>query len=113
MLASALVVALLIVLVSAFVAFRQARATTKEAERSLQALDALLDYAPIGVALLDRDLRFVRANQALNQISGRQAEDVLGRRLEEAIARPDLWAVARSGIAPGEPFFAVNGGGLG
>jgi len=113
MLALALVVALLVVLASAAVAFRQARATTRAAERSLRALDALLDYAPIGVALLDRDLRFVRANQALNRISGRHAEDVLGRRLEETIDRPELWAVARSVIDTGEPIFDVDVSGVG
>ena len=46
-------------------------------------LDTLLSSAPVGLAFFDRELRFVRVNQALAQINGRPAEEHIGRTLQE------------------------------
>ncbi|GHG78912.1 PAS domain-containing protein [Comamonas sp. JC664] len=54
-----------------------------EAQRSLSQLDALLASTPMGIALLDRDLRYVRINQALADINGHSPEAHLGRRFQD------------------------------
>lgn len=59
---------------------RQAHA---DAQRSLAQLDALLSSTPMGIAQLDRDLRFVRINQAMADINGHSPEAHLGRRFHE------------------------------
>ena len=46
-------------------------------------LDTLLSSAPVGLAFFDRDLRFVRVNQALAQINGRPVEEHIGRTIKE------------------------------
>jgi PAS domain S-box-containing protein len=51
-------------------------------------LDAIFDQAPVGLAFWDRELRFVRINDALAEINGLPAEEHLGRRLDELL--PDL-----------------------
>ncbi|MEV6058305.1 PAS domain-containing protein, partial [Streptomyces sp. NPDC052107] len=42
-------------------------------------LDALFTQAPIGLAVLDSDLRVVRINTATPAMQGRREEDVVGR----------------------------------
>ncbi|WP_426755673.1 ATP-binding protein [Myxococcus sp. Y35] len=54
-----------------------------DAQRSLAQLDALLASMPMGIALLDRDLRFVRLNQAMADINGHSREAHLGRLFQE------------------------------
>lgn len=46
---------------------------------SLSELQALYDDAPIGLAFMDRELRFVRINAALAEINGFPVEDHIGR----------------------------------
>ena len=46
-------------------------------------VDALFDHAPVGLAILDRDLRFVRINRTLADINGSSIEDHLGRTASE------------------------------
>ncbi|MFP2962151.1 ATP-binding protein [Myxococcus sp. 1LA] len=59
---------------------RQAHA---DAQRSLAQLDALLASTPMGIAQLDRDLRYVRINQAMADINRATPEAHLGRRFQE------------------------------
>jgi PAS domain S-box-containing protein len=58
----------------------------------LQELEQLYDTAPIGLAMLDRDLRFQRINKRLADINGHSVEDHLGRRAWDLV--PDLEATA-------------------
>jgi PAS domain S-box-containing protein len=48
-------------------------------------LNALTGSAPIGMAILDKDLRFVKINQALATINGRTIEHHLGKKVDEAL----------------------------
>ena len=68
-------------------------------------LDSAVESAPFGIAFFDRDVRFLRLNQAMGAISGMAAEahfgltptdtlPVLGARLEPVLAR-----VLRTGVA--------------
>jgi PAS domain S-box-containing protein len=61
--------------------------------------------APVGLALLDTDLRFVRVNAALAAINGRPVEQHIGKRIEEVL--PELGDVLvpvyRQVLETGEP----------
>lgn len=58
--------------------------------RASQSLVEFVDRAPIGIALLDRDLRFERVNPTLAEIDGVAMEDHVGRRLGEMPELPPL-----------------------
>ncbi len=53
--------------------------------------DVVGEGAPVGLALVDTELRFVRINEALAAINGRPREQHLGRRLDEML--PELASV--------------------
>jgi PAS domain S-box-containing protein len=50
--------------------------------------DIVGEGAPVGLGLVDTELRFVRINAALAEINGRPAADHVGRRIDEAL--PEL-----------------------
>jgi two-component system cell cycle sensor histidine kinase/response regulator CckA len=72
-------------------------------ERSLALLDLVFRGAPIGLAFVDRDLRYVRVNEALARINGVAVEAHLGRTIAEvlgpaaALVTPLFEEVFRSG----------------
>jgi PAS domain S-box-containing protein len=90
---------------------RRARAGSAEDADSLRALDAVLDFAPLGVAVLDTDLRFVRANQALLRLSGQTTDQLLGHPFGEVTNRPDLLAIAEAVLSDGEPAYGLDASG--
>jgi len=59
-------------------------------------LEALYLEAPLGLAKLDADLRFVRINKALAEINGFSVEEHLGRRVWDLV--PDLRASAEPAL---------------
>ncbi|WP_170115507.1 sensor histidine kinase [Melittangium boletus] len=59
---------------------RLARAT---AQRSLAQLDTLLEASPVGIGLLDRELRVLSINETLAQLNGPPVAEQLGRSLRE------------------------------
>jgi PAS domain S-box-containing protein len=63
----------------------------EERQRALGKLESLLAASPVGVAFLDRDLRYLRINDALAAVNGRPAADHIGRSILEMI--PDLAGV--------------------
>jgi PAS domain S-box-containing protein len=67
--------------------------------------DVVGEGAPVGLAFLDTDLRYVRINAALAAINGRPAEEHIGRRVEEVL--PELADVLvpiyRQVLETGEP----------
>ncbi|WP_428938377.1 response regulator [Fontivita pretiosa] len=73
-------------------------------------LDTLLASAPIGFAFLDCDLRFVRVNASLAQMTGGCVEAMLGRRFDELL--PELWKGCAQAFArvqqTGEPSVGVE-----
>ncbi|MEK0085900.1 ATP-binding protein [Benzoatithermus flavus] len=62
----------------------EARATLQLSE-----LQALYDQAPIGLAVLDPQFRYLRINPHLARINGRAPRDHIGRTVEEIL--PDGW----------------------
>ena len=57
-------------------------------QRTTALLDTIIDTAPDGWALFDRDLRYVRVNEALARINGLPAKDHIGRHISQVI--PDV-----------------------
>ena len=53
------------------------------AERSLSLLDTVFSTAPVGLALVDRDLRFVRVNETFAAFNERPVDDLVGRTVAE------------------------------
>jgi PAS domain S-box-containing protein len=57
----------------------------EQAIQSHSLLDNVFTTAPVGLAFLDEQLRFVRVNQALADINGRPVEEHLGRTLSDVL----------------------------
>ncbi|MES2940018.1 MAG: ATP-binding protein [Pseudomonadota bacterium] len=77
--------------------------TTEQAQQASALLDRFFDVAPVGLALLDQQARFIRINPALARITRRAPEDYLGRQVEE-VARmaPQTIAAIRSVARTGQ-----------
>jgi PAS domain S-box-containing protein len=82
-----------------------ARHAVQHKDEALALLDTLLASAPIGMAFLDRELRYVRVNHALAALNGLAPEAHLGRALHELL--PALGStfepLMRRVLATGEP----------
>ena len=61
----------------------------REALETVALLQSIEAAAPVGFKVVDRDLRVVRINDTLAQISGMSADEVLGRTVQEMA--PELW----------------------
>jgi PAS domain S-box-containing protein len=59
-------------------------------ETDLALCERLIDQSPIGLALMDPDLRYLLVNPALERIDGVPAEDHVGRLLRETLPLPDV-----------------------
>jgi PAS domain S-box-containing protein len=56
-----------------------------ERDEALARLEALLESAPMGIAFLDQDLRYVRVNTALARTNGLSASEHVGRTVREVL----------------------------
>ena len=81
------------------------RRNQEEMRLRLAELEALYFSAPLGLAMVDKDLKYVRANEALAEINGVPAADHIGRFVFDVI--PDLRDQAeglfRQVLRTGEP----------
>ncbi|MEU3613269.1 SpoIIE family protein phosphatase [Streptomyces sp. NPDC006872] len=59
-------------------------------ETDLALCERLINQSPIGLALLDPELRYILVNPALERIDGIHAEDHVGRLLRETLPLPDV-----------------------
>ncbi len=81
----------------------------KTAEDALRELDAVYQGAPVGLAVMDRDFRFLRVNERLAEMTGLPLEAHIGRLAGEVVpgvqgqARDEVEAVRR-----GEPVMGVE-----
>ncbi|MBT2383992.1 SpoIIE family protein phosphatase [Streptomyces sp. ISL-11] len=91
----------------------------RHVERDLALSIRLVAQSPIGLAVLDNDLRFVMVNPALERIHGLPSEAHLGRRVGEALPEADVEEIEsamREVLATGVPLldrFAVGARGGG
>ncbi|MBT2507632.1 SpoIIE family protein phosphatase [Streptomyces sp. ISL-98] len=82
------------------------QATLRRVERDLALSVRLVDQSPIGLAVLDTDLRYVMVNPALERINGLPAEQHLGRSVREALPFLDadgIESAMRQVLATGTP----------
>ncbi|MFC9705961.1 SpoIIE family protein phosphatase [Streptomyces sp. NPDC056943] len=82
------------------------RAVVERVETGLALSDRLVSQSPIGLAVLDTDLRYVLVNPALERINGVPAALHLGRRIADMLPRVDaatLEAALRTVLATGSP----------
>jgi PAS domain S-box-containing protein len=61
------------------------RRNQRVARARFRELKALYQSAPVGLALLDRDLKFVRVNEALAAINGLSADEHIGRHVFDVV----------------------------
>ncbi len=77
-----------------------------EQSETLALLDSLLSTAPIGLAFVDRELRYVRVNRMLADMNGTPPEAMLGRAVREVLpgeAGVSLEPLLRQVFETGEP----------
>ncbi len=72
------------------------RRTVRLAGERLREIEAIYQSAPIGLCILDRELRYLRVNERLAQIHGLPVEAHLGRSLREVV--PKIADVAEAGL---------------
>ncbi|MGW6605119.1 SpoIIE family protein phosphatase [Streptomyces sp. NPDC055036] len=78
----------------------------REVERDVALSTQLFDQSPIGLAVLDTELRFVAVNPAMERARGLPAEDHLGRRLGEVLPAVNIdasEAAVRDVLESGRP----------
>jgi PAS domain S-box-containing protein len=82
------------------------RIRAQEAQRSqLAYIEAIYQNAPVGLCVLDTNLRYLRINQRLAGMNGLTAEQHLGRTVREAVPHlaAGTEAICREVIATGKP----------
>ncbi|MFB7653671.1 MULTISPECIES: SpoIIE family protein phosphatase [unclassified Streptomyces] len=82
------------------------QSTVRRLERDLALSSRVITQSPVGLAVLDTDLRYVSVNPALERINGIPADDHTGRKIHELLPRVDatrLEAAAREVLETGEP----------
>ncbi|GAA1945569.1 SpoIIE family protein phosphatase [Kitasatospora viridis] len=75
-------------------------------QADLAVLDGFFTQSPVGMAVYDEQLRFVRLNQALAQVNGMTVAEHVGRRISEVlpgINGAEIEAVMRQVLITGEP----------
>jgi len=82
-----------------------ARRAEQTAQARLAELEALYANSPVGLTLVDRDLRYVRVNQAIADLNGLSVEEVIGKTYRDLapetadLAEPFLREVAARGLS--------------
>ncbi|MFI1396068.1 SpoIIE family protein phosphatase [Streptomyces sp. NPDC020681] len=69
------------------------QATLRQVERDLALSTRLVSQSPIGLAVVDTDLRYVSVNPALERINGLPAAEHVGRNVREALPFLDTEAI--------------------
>lgn len=79
-------------------------------QKALAELEAIYQFAPIGLALLDAELRYLKINDALAEINGRPAEDHLGRSIEEIVPQlaPQARPIFLRAISEAKPILGIE-----
>jgi len=76
--------------------------------QELEELTAVYDSAPIGLCVLDAELRYIRVNSRLAEINGVPEAEHLGRTLSEVVPSPislPIQFLARKVLETGEPVY--------
>jgi PAS domain S-box-containing protein len=87
------------------------RRAAAEAEATLALLDVVFDTAPVGMAFWDRDLRYVRINDAGTEVNGLTRDEHLGRHVDEVMTGAfgeRIVALLREVLRTGEPVLGLE-----
>lgn len=86
------------------------RIARTQAEAIQRQLETIFDTAPVGMALLDAEQRFVAINEALAQINGLPRGQHLGRSVTELFGEidPNIVTLFSEIYTTGKPFVANN-----
>ncbi|BAU12248.1 PAS/PAC sensor hybrid histidine kinase [Leptolyngbya sp. NIES-3755] len=78
--------------------------------RQFAEIEAIYNTAPIGLAVFDLDLRFVRINQQLAEINGRSLDDHIGRTVREIVPNlaDEVEPLFHRLLAAGEPLLNLE-----
>lgn len=81
------------------------RQLNEQRERALAKLESLLAASPVGIAFVDRDLRYLRINDALAALNGKPAAEHIGRTVREVLPghADQLEQLLRHVLETGEP----------
>ena len=81
------------------------RKAEEEARRRAQEIETIYNSAPVGLAMLDTDLRFTRVNQLLAQFNGISVQEHIGLSMRELVPDIDAKIVQffRHVLSTGEP----------
>ncbi|NUR03183.1 MAG: PAS domain-containing protein, partial [Streptomyces sp.] len=82
------------------------RSTVRRLERDVALSTRMIAQSPIGLAVLDTDLRYVSVNPALERLNGIAAEEHIGRSIGEVLPHLDVEAIeaaARHVLETGRP----------
>jgi len=81
------------------------RRAEEEARRRAQEIETIYNSAPVGLAMLDADLRFTKVNQVLAEINGIPVQEHIGLSMQQLV--PDIDATIvhffRQVLSTGEP----------
>ncbi|MYV39743.1 PAS domain-containing protein, partial [Streptomyces sp. SID1328] len=80
--------------------------TVRRVESDLALSELLINQSPVGLAVFDTELRWIRINDALSTANGVTEGDVVGRRLEDTLPGVDTQAIEaamRRVLRTGEP----------
>ncbi|MFJ5923219.1 SpoIIE family protein phosphatase [Kitasatospora sp. NPDC092948] len=86
-------------------------AALRAVERDLAVRDALFEQSPLGIAVLDTDLRYTAVNRTLAEMNGLPAEAHIGRTTGETLperSADEITALQRQVLATGEPVIDVT-----
>ena len=87
----------------------EARAAEGELHEAYGLLDAIFERAPVGLALYDRELRYVRINDRMAEINGVPPAEHIGRTVAEVVPEvADVEADIRRVLASGEPLTEIE-----
>jgi PAS domain S-box-containing protein len=85
-------------------------AANRAKQEQLSELELLYKMAPVGLSLMDRDLRILRINERLAVINGKSAYDSIGLTLREVVPdiAPGIEPVIAQVFASGEPVLNIE-----
>jgi PAS domain S-box-containing protein len=85
--------------------YEQAQSAAQRMEESHALLDHLFASSPVGLGVWDRNLRYVRVNEALARINGVPADEHIGRTLSEVVPgiAEQFESIYREVLETGEP----------
>jgi PAS domain S-box-containing protein len=91
--------------------FREAEGSRREAQESLAVVDAVFAAAPVGVAFMDTNFRYVRVNEALAAINGLPSDEHFGRTLRDVLGEElasEIEPLHRQVLETGEPILDLQ-----